>query len=450
MATVTTETPDLQDGIRAIGLELSQRLLSSRPLSAAGVERRLTGAIMSDAQLRAALFRFVDVRPACRTPDELVRHLHELLEAAEGSPAARRLARAVGGASVRRPVAAAAGWGIGHMARRFIAGEDAAGALREIERLWRAGAATTIDLLGEATVTEDEADRYAARCEDTLRTLAAAAAHWPARPALERDSHGELPRVNLSVKVSALTPELRALAPERGIDGARPRLRRLLRIARDCGAHLHVDMESLDTRDATTRLLLQLLEEPEFAAGPSAGLVVQAYLVESPAHVDAILEWAARTRRAVPFTVRLVKGAYWDHELVEATQHGWPAPVFTDRRDCDRNYEALTRRLIDAASLVRPAIASHNVRSIAQACAYADAVGLPRHDLELQVLRGLGDDLQAAIAATGRRVRTYCPIGDLVAGMAYLVRRLLENTANDSFLAARACGADIATLLEAP
>jgi RHH-type proline utilization regulon transcriptional repressor/proline dehydrogenase/delta 1-pyrroline-5-carboxylate dehydrogenase len=298
-------------------------------------------------------------------------------------------------------------------------------------------------------VTEEEADDYAARCESTLRVLHEASRAWPAQPQLELDAAGAIPRINLSVKVSALTPLLRAQAPERGVAGAEARLRRLLRAARDAGAHLHVDMESFDTREAITDLTLKLLSEPEFADGPSAGIVLQAYLTESPEHLERLLGWAAAHPRRHPLTIRLVKGAYWDHETVQATQHGWTPPVFADRAACDRNFEALTRRLIDAQATghVRAAIASHNLRSIAHAAAYADATG---SDVEFQVLRGLGDDTQAALRATGRRVRCYCPIGDLVAGMAYLVRRLLENTSNDSFLRAQAEGVDLHTLLEAP
>jgi proline dehydrogenase len=136
-----------------------------------------------------------------------------------------------------------------------------------------------------------------------------------------------------------------------------------------------------------------------------------------------------------------------------AAQNGWEAPVFTDRRSCDRHYEHLTRRLLDARAeglKLRPAIASHNLRSLAHALAYSDHLGLPPEAIELQVLRGLGDDTATAITAAGRRVRVYCPVGDLVAGMAYLVRRLLENTSNDSFLAAQTTGAELALLLERP
>ena len=157
--------------------------------------------------------------------------------------------------------------------------------------------------------------------------------------------------------------------------------------------------------------------------------------------------------RATPLTVRLVKGAYWDHEIVEATQHGWQPPVFEVKADSDLNFELLTRGLIDHRAEgcgLRPAIASHNLRSVAHAIAYNHLAGGDDADIELQILRGLGDALQEAVAAQGLRVRAYCPVGDLVAGMAYLVRRLLENTSNDSFLQEQARGVAIEELLAKP
>jgi RHH-type proline utilization regulon transcriptional repressor/proline dehydrogenase/delta 1-pyrroline-5-carboxylate dehydrogenase len=252
------------------------------------------------------------------------------------------------------------------------------------------------------------------------------------------------------VKVSALTPLLRPDAPELGREDAAARLRPLLRRARELGAHVHIDMESLDSREAVLGVVLDLLREAEFQAGPSAGLVLQAYLRDSAEQLDEVLAFAQSAGRSHPLQVRLVKGAYWDHELVLARQHGWSAPVFEAKADSDRNFEALTRRLLDARPLVRVAVASHNLRSVAHAIAYNRWSGGGDEDLEVQVLRGLGDELQDALAATGLRVRTYCPIGNLVAGMAYLVRRLLENTSNDSFLHAQATGADLDSLLAAP
>jgi RHH-type proline utilization regulon transcriptional repressor/proline dehydrogenase/delta 1-pyrroline-5-carboxylate dehydrogenase len=267
---------------------------------------------------------------------------------------------------------------------------------------------------------------------------------------LERDSVGVIPRTNVSVKISALTPLLRPDAPERGRWDAAQRLRPLLRRANELGAHIHIDMESLDSREAVLDLVLEVLSEEEFMRGPSAGLVLQAYLRDSPELLEHILEWASSSGRTPPLTVRLVKGAYWDHELVQATQHGWSVPVFEVKAECDRNFETLTRRLLEARPLVRVAIASHNLRSVAHAIAYNRALGGEDRDLELQILRGLGDQLADALSDRGLRVRAYCPIGDLVAGMAYLVRRLLENTSNESFLHEQARGVPVEQLLAAP
>jgi proline dehydrogenase len=248
---------------------------------------------------------------------------------------------------------------------------------------------------------------------------------------------------------------MRPDAPERGQRNAAQRLRGLLRRAHELGAHLHIDMESLDSRDAVLELILALLAEEEFQAGPSAGVVLQAYLRDSPQTLDTIVEWinGAGAGRATPLTVRLVKGAYWDHEIVEAKQHGWTPPVFEVKAESDVNFEQLTRGLIDHHADgcgLRPAIASHNLRSVSHAIAYNRLTGGDDADIELQILRGLGDALQEGIAAQGLRVRAYCPVGDLVAGMAYLVRRLLENTSNDSFLNDQASGVPLEQLLAPP
>jgi len=416
-----------------------------------------------DAQLRAALFRLVDVTPACSSLDDLAAHLGAYLEeVGERPPPIEAALRAAHNAAGRRALGLAAAGGVRHMAHRFIVGESPEAALRTLRGLWDDGVASSVDLLGEATVTREEADHYAERCHEALDALAGSMGRWPSRPALESDSCGPLPRVNLSVKVSALTPLVRPDAPEVGRDDAAQRMRPLLRRARDLEAHLHIDMESLDALETTMELVFELLDEDEFAAGPSAGVVLQAYLRDSPEQLDRLLEWAEGSRRAPPLTVRLVKGAYWDHEVVEARQHGWQPPVFEVKAESDRNFEALTTRLLkarpekdsarkpNASSGIRVAIASHNLRSVAHAVAVNRATGGEDADLELQILRGLGDELQQALAHNDLRVRAYCPVGDLVAGMAYLVRRLLENTSNDSFLGDQQRGAPIEELLAAP
>ena len=441
----------VEDEVRRVGDALAGSFPSGvrHPLRA--LDSKAMELAEGDRELRAALFRLVDVTPACRSLDDLARHLRGYLEEVGERPQPLEVAMRISGSRAgRRALGAAAAASVRHMAHRFIVGESPRAALRAIEGQWRDGIGTSLDLLGEATVTQEEADRYAARCEDAFHTLAAAAGRWPQRPVLEQDSAGPIARVNVSVKVTALTPLMRPEAPELGRDDAARRLRPLLRTAKELHAHLHVDMESVDSLETTEQLLFELLDEEEFRDGPSAGLVLQAYLRESPEQLERVLAWARSSRRSPPLTIRLVKGAYWDHEIVEAHQHGWSVPVFESKADCDRNFESLTRALLDARPLVRVAIASHNLRSVSHAIAYQRERGGDDRDLELQVLRGLGDELAQALAKQGLRVRSYCPVGDLVAGMAYLVRRLLENTSNESFLSDWRGGATLDDLLAAP
>ena len=442
---------ELESQIATVGRELHAALPrpSKNPVKA--MDAKAMEMASRDAELRAALFRLVDVTPATRSLDDLARHLGAYLEeVGDRPPPIEAAMKASGSRAGRQALGVAAAGGVRHMAHRFIVGESPRDALKALRDLWEGGAAASVDLLGETTVTREEADRYAARCLDALEVMAAAVPEWPARPALEVDSLGPLPRVNLSVKVSALTPLMRPEAPEKGRDDAAARMRPLLRRAKELNAHLHIDMESLDAFETTMELVHELLDEPEFRDGPSSGVVLQAYLRESPEQLDRLMGWARASSRRPPLTVRLVKGAYWDHEVVEARQHGWTPPVFEVKADSDRNFEELTRRLLDARPLFRVAIASHNLRSIAHAIAWNRTTGGEDRDLELQILRGLGDELQQALASLGHRVRAYCPVGDLVAGMAYLVRRLLENTSNDSFLGEQQRGAPIEELLAAP
>jgi RHH-type proline utilization regulon transcriptional repressor/proline dehydrogenase/delta 1-pyrroline-5-carboxylate dehydrogenase len=437
--------------VREVGRSLAAAFPSTarRPIKA--LDERAMEWTTRDQELRAALFRLVDVTPACNSLDELARHLSGYLESVDDqTPPLRAAMRMAEGAAGRRALGAAAAAGVRHMAHRFIVAESPKAARRELRDLWNHGIAASLDLLGEATVTAEEADRYAARCADALDTIAADAERWPERPLLERDALGPIPRANLSVKVSALTPLMRPEAPDVGREDAARRLRPLVERARDRGAHLHIDMESVDALETTLDLVVDLLGEEEFRDGPSAGVVLQAYLRDSPAQLDRVLDWSRGAGRSTPLVVRLVKGAYWDHEVVEARQHGWLPPVFESKGDCDRNFESLTRRLLEARPHVRVAIGSHNLRSVAHAIAANRELGGADDDVELQVLRGLGDDLAVALAAQGFRVRSYCPVGELVAGMAYLVRRLLENTANESFLQAQASGAPLEELLAPP
>ncbi len=162
-----------------------------------------------------------------------------------------------------------------------------------------------------------------------------------------------------------------------------------------------------------------------------------------------LLQWVEK--RGTPITIRLVKGAYWDYEVLTARRLGWPEPVFLQKWQSDAMYERCTRFLLAHHEKLRPAFGSHNIRSLAHAIAGAEMAKIPPAGFELQTLHGMGDVIQSALVARGHRVRVYTPYGAMLPGMAYLVRRLLENTSNESFLkASLAEKAKIANLLRNP
>jgi len=215
------------------------------------------------------------------------------------------------------------------------------------------------------------------------------------------------------------------------------------------GAFVNLDLEQFRYRDLTYTVFTELLDEEEFRDFDQAGVVVQAYLRDAADDLRALIEWGRSRRR--PLTVRLVKGAYWDFETVLARQERWPTPVFTHKPDSDAAYERLARLMLESVDVVRPAFASHNVRSLAAAIATARRLGVPDDGFELQMLRGMGDPIKAAVRALGLRLREYTPVGELIPGMAYFVRRLLENTANESFLrGAFVAGAEVDELIAPP
>ncbi len=219
--------------------------------------------------------------------------------------------------------------------------------------------------------------------------------------------------------------------------------------ARQNGAFLTIDIERYVHRDLTYAAFADLCRDPELRDWPHMGIVVQAYLKDSAEIVQGLIYLAKD--RGTPFTVRLVKGAYWDYESILAAQEHWPSPVFLQKAETDAQFEKLAKRLIDNWQWTRPALGTHNLRSIAVGIAAAEAAGLPPEAVEIQVLHGMADSIRRACVREKYRVREYVPVGELIPGMAYLVRRLLENTANESFLRhAFAQGDDVATLLAPP
>ena len=394
-------------------------------------ERMLTWA-MAHPDFKTQLFRFVDVFPATTGSTDVLRHIHEYFE---GADAPRLMGLGVDlaekvpfGDSISASVARR---NILKMAEQFIVGEGPQEAVDGLHRLWRDGSAFTVDLLGEKTVTEEEADRYAARVDELLRTLLDRTRAWAPDDVLEFDDRGRLPRVNVSIKPTALASLYGPLTRDDGLRQAKDRLRPLLRLAAERDAFVYFDMEHYDVKDLTLQLFRELLDEPELA-DLDAGVVIQAYLKDARDDLAELIAWSSG--RAKPIGVRLVKGAYWDSETIVSTAEGWPIPVFEHKDETDANYERCVRLLHDHHGAVRAAFASHNLRSLAYAITYARSKGIPDSGYEIQMLYGMAEPIHAAIRRLGLRLRVYAPVGDLVPGMAYLVRRLLENTSNESFV----------------
>ncbi|MGQ0823718.1 MAG: proline dehydrogenase family protein [Actinomycetota bacterium] len=398
---------------------------------------------------KTGLFRFVDVFPACTSPADVLDHLDQYLRTDDSPAVVRAGLRAAHGLPFgARLASTVARGGIRRMAQQFIGGRDAPDGVARVAALWRSGYAATVDLLGEKTLTLADADAYARRLREMLDALVAAAPTWPARPLLEWDPWGPVPRANVSVKASALAPLLGPATTDAGIAQAIERLTPILDVARAAGATVHLDTEHDELKDATFELLREIgARAPE---GPPLGCVVQAYRMDAEDDLADLVQWSGATL-ATPLQVRLVKGAYWDAETIKARAHGWRSPVRPDKDETDASYERCTSMLVAHAGDVRPAFASHNARSIAYAICAARAADLSDDAIEVQVLNGMAPPLHAAVRDLGVRTRVYVPVGELVPGMAYLVRRLLENTSNESFVRQRFTdGRDTDALVAAP
>src|SRR5437773_2268305 len=400
--------------------------------SKAGFYQRMMALSMRDEQFKAQLFRFVDVLPSLRKSGDIVEHLDEYFADMRNGFTAFihtgvRLARIV--PWVSGPVLR---WNVSGMAREFIAGKNPNDLMKTLRKRRAQKIGFTVDLLGEAVVSETEADKYAARCLDLLETLARETRGWT--EPLGRNSE-LFPVVNLSVKISALYSQMNPADLAGAIAHLVPKLQPILRRARELGVFINFDMESYAHKNTTLELFKTIFTEEEFKDWPHAGIVIQAYLRDSEADLRHLIDWGRA--RGTRFAVRLVKGAYWDYETIKSRQNGWDCPVYFQKPESDANFETLTRLLLENESIVTAAFGSHNVRSIAHAHALAEELGIDRSRFEFQLLYGMAGPIKRALVEMGYRVREYCPVGELLPGMSYLVRRLLENTSNEGFLRAK-------------
>ncbi len=426
----------LEDRIRILGREIFARLDRGgpMPLTRAWANDQLMNLSMGHEALKVQLFRFVDTLPYLHDPADLARHLREYLSEAKADlpwwarhgirfiPRTGLLANLL--AKLTRANA-------GAMARKFIAGSNIPEAIDAVRRLRAEGQTFTVDLLGEATVTEPEADHVQKQYFELLAGLAEVN-DWPEAPEIDRDDRGPIPRVNVSVKLSALYSQFDPIDPDGTTRAVLNRLRPILSAAKRTGAFVNFDMEQHAFKDTTLKIFRDVLTESEFKDWPHVGIAMQAYLTDTERDLQSLLDWTRA--RGTPIGIRLVKGAYWDYETVICVQQDWPVPVFTRKWQSDASFERCSRFLLQNSEWMVPAFGSHNIRSMAHAMAVAEELNVPPRRYEFQMLYGMADPLKASVTSLGHRVRIYTPYGQLLPGMAYLVRRLLENTSNDSFL----------------
>lgn len=389
---------------------------------------------MAKPDFKINMFRLVDVLPTLKSSAAVASHVSEYL----GKPGAdisgllewglninpHSLRAKITSALVRKSVQ--------QMASQFIAGENPRAALKELRRLRKGGLCFTADLLGEFSLSEKEATAYVDRYVEVLDVFGQEVPAWKESAPLIEGHPGEISAVCISVKLTALYSQCGPMNFDRSVSVLSERLGQIARKAKKLGALLYVDAEDSANNPIIYTTFKKVFSEPDLKDFPYPGIVVQTYAKNSGQVLEDLIAFAKQ--RGAPIAVRLVKGAYWDHETILSAQNNWPSPLFAKKESSDANFEALSRVLVDNHSHTLPAFGSHNVRSLSHACCYAEAKGLSPRQFELQMLYGMAEPIARAFTSKQYLVRLYVPIGEMLPGMGYLVRRLLENTSNESFL----------------
>lgn len=429
---------DLESRVRKTGLWLYQLIEGETP----SIFKReyWTGKVMErcmgDEAFKVEMFRFVDVFPYLTRPESVAKHLMEYFCRPEQDfPAALQWGlRYVSPTSIgAQKVAKAIAGNIENTGKQFIAGATPQEALPVLEGIRSQGMAFTADLLGEAVVSEKEAEVYLKRYLKLFDILDKAQKSWDPLDSETGDlDWGCVPKINVSIKPSAMYSQMNARGFDYSVYRAKEQLRPIFRKALQARAHVCLDMEHNDLKNLTLAIYRSLLEEAEFKDYPHTGIAIQTYLRDSEQDLKDLVQWGRKRKQK--FTVRLVKGAYWDAEVVWARLKNWPIPVFTNKHETDANFEKQAHYLLKNHQWVRLACASHNIRSIAYVMETARELKVSQEHLEYQILFGMAEPVRNALRKAGIPLRLYAPVGKMIPGMAYLVRRLLENTSNESFL----------------
>jgi RHH-type proline utilization regulon transcriptional repressor/proline dehydrogenase/delta 1-pyrroline-5-carboxylate dehydrogenase len=422
---------------------------SHTPVRVERAQNWFLGVIAADEPLLRQVLRFVAVLPSLRfdrSHGELVRALREAIRLLRRAPTAPNhrpstrvqllwLAARVIALATRvlpaRVVGTVVNRMVGLMAARFIAPDTPAEVRARLEDLQRLGRDASLDQLGELVLMRQEAEHYA---DAVIRLIDLVTTHYSSSADRRVVNDAGIPRAQVSVKLSALSTHCNPVDPETTAAEMRERLTRILRHAKRRGAFVCFDAEHYAYRDLSlsipTAVLAEIADLDDFG---DFGFVVQAYLRDAVPFVEQVAELARR--RGHRIQVRLVKGAYWDAETAEAAAHDVPAPTFWNKAETDIHFQQLVLFILQRSDALALAVASHNVREHA----FAETVRAQLYPhapvIEHQILHRMAEAVAQALATAGWVVRDYVPVGDLVPGIAYLVRRILENASQVGILA---------------
>lgn len=317
----------------------------------------------------------------------------------------------------------AVGRAMREMGRQFVLGEDITKAMKRAAGMEAIGFTYSYDMLGEAARTEKDAKHYHLAYSRAISAISDACTH---------DTVAENP--GISVKLSALHPRYEEAQRDRVMAELVPRLRSLAMLAKSAGQGFNVDAEEADRLSLSLDVIEAVVSDPALAGWDGFGVVVQAFGQRAGHVIDWLNDLAIRTDRKL--MVRLVKGAYWDAEIKRAQVLGLDGfPVFTSKSHTDVSYITNARKLLGFTDRIYPQFATHNAHTVAAILHIADDRNIDTDKYEFQRLHGMGETLhKIVLKANNTRCRIYAPVGAHEDLLAYLVRRLLENGANSSFV----------------
>lgn len=432
----------LEERIRETGMRLYDIAEKSKP--SLFKKDYWTGKVMDlsmkNEAFKQEMFRFVDVFPYLTRPESVARHIQEYFcRPGQDFPKAMQwgLSRVKPDSVTAKMAASAIGKNIGSMGKQFITGETIDEAAKVmLKGRQKEGVAWTVKILKEAVTSTQEEEAFLNNQIELMERYSEIVKDWPALGTGEKGGldWGFSPQVNISLMASCLYSQYlpKSCAMSYAIDRAKERLRPIYRKAVELNAYVLMDMEHLPARRFTLELFKSINDEPEFSGWIHKGIAYQSYMKDAEALLAELLDWAKKGGHN--FGMRLIKGAFWDEEVVMANLYNYPIPVFTNKHETDACYERCARTVLANHENVQLKCASHNIRTVAYVLECARELGVPEDRLEFQMLNGMAENLREAWKKHNLRLRLYSPVGEIVPGMAYLVRRLLENTSSESFL----------------